>query len=128
MKQFQSIYLFILVAFYISFSTAQTAVSSTVEISIFEKLAGIKNVVSIEKRNPVSHFDKNFEIWFEQPIDHTDLSKGTFRQRVFLGFETQQKPVFVELQGYVAPFWRIITERMQHDVSDGDRRFRVPSY
>ena len=100
MKQITSICLFIAIAFNISFSTAQTVVSNVPDTSIFEKLASMETVVSIEKRDPVSHFDNNFEIWFEQPIDHKDLSKGTFKQRVFLGYENPQKPVFVELQGY----------------------------
>ncbi|WP_282136429.1 S28 family serine protease [Seonamhaeicola maritimus] len=70
------------------------------EKSTFEKLASIKNVVKIEKLELVSHFDENYEIWFNQPIDHNDLSKGTFNQRVFLGFENTSKPVIVELRGY----------------------------
>ena len=100
MKQIQSIYLFIAIAFSMSFSNAQTAIFNSINSSIFEKLATIENVVSIEKRKTVSHFDTNYEIWFEQAIDHNDLSKGTFRQRVFLGFIDPLKPVFVELQGY----------------------------
>lgn len=70
------------------------------EISNFERLASIKNVVNIEKREPSSHFDENYEIWFQQPVDYNDASKGTFKQRVFLGFESQNLPVIVELKGY----------------------------
>jgi hypothetical protein len=66
----------------------------------FEKLAGIENVVKIEKRKPLDHFDENYEIWFEQLIDHDDPSQGTFRQKVYLGFENSTAPVIVELQGY----------------------------
>lgn len=84
----------------VSCKTMQTANESTIETSIFEKLASLKNVVRIEKREAVSHFDENYEIWFQQPIDHNDLTKGTFKQRVFLGFENINKPVIVELRGY----------------------------
>jgi len=80
--------------------TTQTITPPIVEVSNFEKLASINNIVSLEKREPISHFDENYEIWFEQPIDHNDLSKGTFRQRVFLGFENDTLPVIVELRGY----------------------------
>jgi hypothetical protein len=83
-----------------SCTSTQQIVSPSIEKSTFEKLAAIPNVVSIEKREAVSHFDENYEIWFEQPIDHDNLSKGTFRQRVFLGFENTALPVFVELKGY----------------------------
>lgn len=77
-----------------------TSVISTKEISNFEKLAAIENIVSIEKRASVSHFDENYELWFEQLIDYNDSSKGTFKQRVFLGFENPNQPVIVELNGY----------------------------
>ncbi len=84
----------------ISCTSTQVVVNKPVEISNFEKLAKIENIVSIEKKEAVSHFDENYELWFEQPVDHNDPSKGTFRQRVFLGFETPSKPVIVELRGY----------------------------
>lgn len=86
----------------VSCNTKKTIVASKLlkEISNFEKLASIKNVVHIEKRELSSHFDENYEIWFEQPVDYNNASKGTFRQRVFLGFESQNLPVIVELRGY----------------------------
>ncbi len=94
-------YLIIAIALlFFSCKTTQVAINTTTQLSTFEKLASIKNVVSIEKKEAVSHFDQNYEIWFEQPIDHNDLSKGTFKQRVFLGFEDISKPVIVELKGY----------------------------
>src|SRR5210317_545222 len=91
---------FIGILFFISSVSAQDLAVKIETKSNFEKLAGIENVVKIEKRNPLDHFDENYEIWFEQPIDHNDLSKGTFIQKVFLGFENSTAPVIVELQGY----------------------------
>lgn len=100
MKLFRSLCLSLFILLIVGCKTSQTTVVTETNLSNFEKLASIENVVSIEKRDPVSHFDENYEIWFEQPIDYTDLSKGTFRQRVFLGFENHIQPVIVELQGY----------------------------
>ncbi|WP_452222275.1 S28 family serine protease [Lacinutrix salivirga] len=100
MKLFRSYLILSLAILFVSCKTSQVATKTLAEVSTFEKLASIKNVVSIEKRDIVSHFDENYEIWFEQPIDHNDLSKGTFKQRVFLGFEDKNKPVIVELRGY----------------------------
>ena len=100
MKFLRSLYLLIFIVSIVSCKTAAPVVVTNVEKSTFEKLATIKNVIKIEKRNAVSHFDENYEIWFEQPIDYTDSSKGTFKQRVLLGFENPSKPVIVELQGY----------------------------
>ena len=100
MKSFR-LYSFLLFSLLLlSCKNSQTAIKPVIEVSNFEKLAAISNIVSIEKRATVSHFDENYELWFEQPIDHNDLTKGTFRQRVFLGFESPVKPVIVELRGY----------------------------
>ncbi len=99
MKFLRILSLAVVLVFLSSCSSTQVVVS-TVEKSNFEKLAAIENVAKIEKRTTVSHFDENYEIWFEQPIDYNDPSKGTFRQRVFLGFENIAKPVIVELRGY----------------------------
>jgi len=100
MKPFRSIYLSLFVLFLIGCKTPQTTVTTEHNLSTFEKLSSMENVVSIEKKAALSHFDENFEIWFEQPISYNDLSKGTFKQRVFLGFENPSQPVIVELHGY----------------------------
>ena len=80
--------------------TQKESLVKTDNRSNYLKLSSIKNVVSVEKMKSLSHFDENYEIWFEQPIDHNDASKGTFKQRVFLGFEDVNNPVIVELRGY----------------------------
>ncbi|MFT4851065.1 MAG: hypothetical protein ACI83B_003629 [Sediminicola sp.] len=90
----------LVLAIFTSCTSTKQIVYPTTKESTFEKLAAIKNVVSIEKKNAVGHFDENYEIWFEQPIDHNKPSKGSFKQRVFLGFENTIQPVFVELRGY----------------------------
>jgi hypothetical protein len=108
MKRIHVYYLLILVLGLFSCKSTQTAttiattpvVTESKPLSTFEKLASIKNVVTIEKKDAVDHFDENYEIWFEQPIDHANPNKGTFNQRVLLGFENNELPVIVELQGY----------------------------
>lgn len=98
MRFLRLLYVLIFITLVVGCKTAMPEV--IVEKTTFEKLASIPNLVKIEKRNIESHFDENYEVWFEQPIDHDNLSKGTFKQRVLLGFESSNKPVFVELQGY----------------------------
>ncbi|WP_242155865.1 S28 family serine protease [Aestuariivivens sediminis] len=93
------LYLFLLVSI-LTHCKIASPTSTQADKSTFEKLASIPIVVKIEKRDPISHFDENYEIWFEQPIDYNDLSKGTFKQRVYLGFENTNKPVIVNLRGY----------------------------
>lgn len=100
MKSIRYYYLLLSLLLVVGCKSASVVVIPTTEVSNFQKLAAIENIVSIEKRAVVSHFDENYELWFEQPIDYNDLSKGTFRQRVFLGFENPAQPVIVELNGY----------------------------
>ncbi|OUR98374.1 aminopeptidase [Flavobacteriales bacterium 33_180_T64] len=102
MKSIRVFYTLLLVLSLVSCKATQNVATPKApkEISNFEKLAAIENVVSIEKRKQTSHFNENYEIWFEQPIDHNDASKGAFNQRVFLGFESPSLPVIVELRGY----------------------------
>lgn len=100
MKSIRSYYFLLFILLFVSCQTTSSIVLPTIEVTNFEKLAAIKNLVSIEKRPIVSHFDENYELWFEQLIDHNDSTKGTFRQRVFLGFESPTQPVIVELSGY----------------------------
>jgi len=100
MKLIRSIYFSLFILLLVGCKTTQTVAPPVIETTTFEKLASIENVVSIEKRDLVSHFDENYEMWFEQPIDYNDLSKGTFKQRVFLGYENPNQPVIVELRGY----------------------------
>ncbi len=95
MNLIRSIYLSLFVLSIVGCKTTQSVAPPIIEVSTFDKLSTIKNIVSVEKRDQVSHFDENYEIWFEQPVDHNDLSKGTFRQRVFLGFENDTLPVIV---------------------------------
>lgn len=100
MKSLRFHYFLLFLFLVVGCKSTAPVVTSTGEISNFQKLATIENIVSIEKRPAVSHFDENYVLWFEQPIDYNDLTKGTFRQRVFLGFENPSQPVIVELSGY----------------------------
>lgn len=100
MKSIRFYYFLLSLLLIVGCKSTSSVVIPTTEVSNFEKLAAMENIVSIEKRPAVSHFDENYVLWFEQPIDYNDLSKGSFRQRVFLGFENPSQPVIVELSGY----------------------------
>ncbi len=67
-----------------------------------QQLISLNHVTSVKKTVPVSHFKDNYELWFEQPIDYDNPSKGTFKQRVLFGHIDFNKPVVVVLSGYNA--------------------------
>ena len=66
---------------------------------LLERLQGIKEISDIREME-VEGFEEYYEFWFEQPVDHEDASRGTFRQRVLLGHRDFNAPVVVELEGY----------------------------
>ena len=66
---------------------------------IYEKLQQITQISEIQKLD-VKPFQEYYQFWFEQPVDHSDPAKGTFRQRVLLGHKQSDAPVIVELEGY----------------------------
>lgn len=65
-----------------------------------QQLLSLNHVASVKKANTVSHFNDNYELWFEQPIDYDNPSKGTFKQRVLFGHVDFNKPVVIVLSGY----------------------------
>ncbi|BDD03671.1 S28 family serine protease [Aureibacter tunicatorum] len=46
-------------------------------------------------------YSEKYKLMFTQPIDHKDLSKGVFQQKVVLSHVSAAKPIVAELQGYV---------------------------
>lgn len=70
---------------------------------ILEKLRQIPQISGIEEVK-IEPFKAYYRFWFEQPVDHTDASRGTFKQRVLLGHRGEEAPVIAELEGY--GIWR----------------------
>lgn len=66
---------------------------------VLKKLQQIPQISDIKKLE-VASFDEYYQFWFEQPVDHTDPSKGKFKQKVLLGHKQSEAPVIVELEGY----------------------------
>lgn len=66
---------------------------------ILEKLKQIPQVSDIQKLE-VDFFEEYYQFWFEQPVDHNDPAKGTFKQKVLLGHKKANAPVVAELEGY----------------------------
>lgn len=74
--------------------------SQETNATILKKLRNIPLVTEATENAKTSHFNANFELWFTQPIDYNDLEKGTFKQRVLIGYSNPEKPVIVKLLGY----------------------------
>lgn len=75
------------------------AVAAFADSEVLEKLKRIPGISDIKERK-VDAFGEYYEFWFEQPIDHSDVSRGTFKQKVYLGHKKADAPVVAELAGY----------------------------
>lgn len=61
-----------------------------------QELFGAKNVTSVDS----SAFEQYYKIDVVMPIDHDDSSKGTFLNRVLLGFNSLSAPIVMESAAY----------------------------
>ncbi|MEG1736975.1 MAG: S28 family serine protease [Odoribacter sp.] len=89
MKKLLSLLLFVVCCSVVAFATDE----------MMDKLQKIPQISDIKKME-VKSFNGYYQFYFEQPIDHTDRSKGVFKQRVYLGHKGLNAPVIVELEGY----------------------------
>ncbi|MFI3268038.1 MAG: S28 family serine protease [Rikenellaceae bacterium] len=75
--------------------------TEVVNSEFYEKLKALDKVVSVEKLK-TDLFSEKYLIKVEQPIDHTDFSKGTFTQRVIVSHSGYENPVVLVCEGYGA--------------------------
>ena len=75
-----------------------------VEEDLPTKLKKLDGVISVEKVDNLSDFySERYMVVFEQPLDWSDPSKGTFPQRVLLGFRKDASVNVLETYGYSLP-------------------------
>ncbi|MGV9004936.1 S28 family serine protease [Flavobacterium sp.] len=61
-----------------------------------QDLFGVKNVISIDS----SAFNQYYKIDILQSVDHNDSTKGTFLNRILLGFNSLSAPIVMESAAY----------------------------
>ncbi len=74
--------------------------STIAQLSLMEQLKKLPGVVSVDTFTTDTTFTQQFEIYFEQPIDHHNPAKGSFKQRVILDNKDINSPMVVDLEGY----------------------------
>ena len=67
-----------------------------------EQLRSLPNVESVQAMNIKSDFKGTvYKVYFKSPLDPTDISKGTFRQKAFVGFAGYERPNCLMTTGYM---------------------------
>jgi hypothetical protein len=74
-----------------------------VKYSSFGSFLESHNEFKIEPAVKDPFFEQAYLLWVEQPIDHKDLSRGTFLQRVWVSHKDLELPVVLITEGYSAP-------------------------
>ena len=67
---------------------------------VLENLDGVISVEVVEPQEGASFFSEKYIVTFEQPLDWSDLSKGTFPQRVEVGLCDDAEINVLETNGY----------------------------
>ncbi|WP_462318494.1 S28 family serine protease [Marinilabilia sp.] len=68
-----------------------------------ESIEGEEEIYSLKEIESDSGFRKSWLLWVEQPVDHHNPDKGTFKQRVWLSHKSADAPVVMVTEGYMAP-------------------------
>lgn len=68
--------------------------------NLYEQLNRLPNVVSVDSIFTDSTFNQQFEIYFQQDIDHNHPEFGTLNQRVILSHVDTTRPMVAVLEGY----------------------------
>jgi len=67
--------------------------------SIIEKLQSISNI-EINEITPRNGFDRQFEIYITQPLDHNNPDGIQFKQRIYLSHNDESQPMIFMPSGY----------------------------
>lgn len=68
-----------------------------------ELLRNLRSIPQIEKvtaMEPDAHFSEKYEIYFRQPLDHSNPGKGSFLQQMVLSHVAENRPMVIETDGY----------------------------
>ncbi|MDO9137859.1 MAG: S28 family serine protease [Lutibacter sp.] len=101
MKFYKSLILFVFLSF--SVVSCKTVALDSVEILTFEqKLSTLFPTAEITEMEAIDHFTKAYQIVLDQPLDHKNLSAGTFKHYVYLSHTDTKMPTVLITEGYNA--------------------------
>jgi hypothetical protein len=79
------------------------AVCSFSSAGIAEYIESNEAITAIKKIEIDSSYSGAWVLCFEQPLDHNNPDKGTFKQRIWLSHKSKDAPVVLVTEGYMAP-------------------------
>jgi hypothetical protein len=101
MTFYKSLILFVALSF--SMVSCKVVALDPVEILTFQqKLETLFPTAEITEMDAKDHFTKAYQIVLEQPLDHKNLSAGTFKHYVYLSHIDTKMPTVLVTEGYNA--------------------------
>ncbi len=85
--------------------SAQTLMALNALVPAGQQIGTISGVERMEIAESMHfHIKSKYLFYITQPIDHKHPEKGTFRQRVFVGFAGYERPTVLITEGYTANY------------------------
>ncbi len=76
---------------------------SLCENSIREDILSLPSVVSVRSIDKSAGFNEAYEVFIDQPIDHSNPDGEHFNQKIYISHIDEKLPVVIELDGYSMP-------------------------
>lgn len=86
--------------FLTSFAQTQTANKSSLEIKLIQLFPGAE----VNKIKDFENFSESYELVLNEPLDHKNPKKGTFKHYIYLSHLDFKKPMIIETEGYAARY------------------------
>jgi hypothetical protein len=91
--------LFLLLILILSCDKKPTNPTQTDSKDILEKLRSIPDI-EVTEITPLNGFDRQFEVYITQPLDHNNPEGTQFRQRIYISHTNESNPVVFMPSGY----------------------------
>ena len=100
MKFYKSIIFFVILS--VSIVSCRVQLEPIEILTFQQKLEAVFPNAEITKMDTKDHFIKVFQLVLNEPLDHNDKSKGTFKHYVYLSHINVNKPTVLITEGYSA--------------------------
>ncbi|KIA97070.1 hypothetical protein OA93_15905 [Flavobacterium sp. KMS] len=102
MKKLKHILLLLVVSLtsYLSFAQTETAVKTDLENKLSQLFPGVE----ITKMKDLEGFKESYQLVLNEPLDHKNPKKGTFKHYIYLSHVGFNSPMVIETEGYAARY------------------------
>lgn len=112
MKKLQHIVLVLTATF--TFLTGFAQTETAIKTSLESKLAQLFPGAEITKMKDLEDFTESYQLVLNEPLDHNNPKKGTFKHYIYLSHLDFKKPMIIETEGYAARYKKTELSSLLH--------------